>query len=241
MYLKVTMTDGSTALTALSPSHTLRVIDPGDNTAAAWAVGGIQSISFEQGDIVTGTDAPPPPGGSEADPNAPVSPTEPAYTGLERRSGPVTRRVATVATTPDRRTGADDRRTLAGAAAASAAQQLVPTPVADSMIPAGLADQIVPAAGVLPPIQDPVVLATPPDAAPADPAHDVAVAAIAPAVLDLVTAPPADTPKKAATQADTIAALNADVDAALAQWPDSPQLQDAKAQLGTLAGELPAA
>lgn len=178
MYLKVTMSDGNVALTPLSPSHTLRVIDPGDNTTAAWAFGGIVSIDLEQGDIVNGptTSAT---GGSEADAPPAVAPSEPAPVDAPSEPDP---------------------------------------------------------APVDPPVADPAPADPPADPAPVDdPAHDAVVATVTQAIAD-VAAAPADTPKKAATQADTIAQIGADIDAALAEFPDSPQLQDAKAQLAALAG-----
>lgn len=208
MYLKVTMSDGNVALTPLSPSHTLRVIDPGDNTTAAWAFGGIVSVDLEQGDIVLG-DSTPAPGGSEADAAPPVAPSEPAP--VEQPAEPVV---------PDP----------------------APADPAPAVDPAADPAPEDPAPAVDPPVEetpavDPAPADPPADPAPVeDPAHDDAVAAVTQAITDVATAP-ASTPKQAATKAETLAQLGSDIDSALANWPDSPQLQDAKTQLDALSAE----
>ena len=65
----------------------------------------------------------------------------------------------------------------------------------------------------------------PPAEVPAPDAHDQAVAAVTAAIA---ATPTADDP------AAHLAALRSDIDAALAEFPDSPQLQDAKAQADAL-------
>lgn len=61
-----------------------------------------------------------------------------------------------------------------------------------------------------------------------DPAHDQAVAQVADAIQTVTDAKPKE-------QGELVALVQADIDSALAQWPDSPQLLDARQQLGLLA------
>lgn len=75
-----------------------------------------------------------------------------------------------------------------------------------------------------PPVEDVPAPAEPAPAA--DPAHDAAVVVAQAAVADASAVD---------DRAAHLAAANADIDAALAQWPDSPQLQDLKSQIAALA------
>jgi hypothetical protein len=97
----------------------------------------------------------------------------------------------------------------------------VPEPVAE-VAPEAVSASVEPAAPEPAPV----------DPAPvADPAHDAAVAAVAPVVAAVVSPPE---PVTLDVHATALATAQTDLAAALAQWPDSPQLQDLKTQLDAL-------
>jgi hypothetical protein len=111
---------------------------------------------------------------------------------------------------PDRRvSGVETRRVSTGPLAADVAEQRVG--VADRRTP------VAPATDAAPPAADAELAAA---------EHDQTVADVQAAIDATPAAPDA---------ASHIAVLQADIDAALATWPDSPQLQDAKAQADALA------